>query len=180
MKYTVEIAGRSVAITVDGERILLDGKEIEARLIGSGPVRRVVRGRASREFVTGSPARGEWSLQAGGHRFEARVLDALEAAARASGGGAGTGGRGAGVLKAPMPGLVVRTLVSQGDRVVPGQGLVVLEAMKMENELKAAVSGVVLAVHVAAGAKVEKGAVLVEIEEGKEGKEGNEGNKGKG
>jgi pyruvate carboxylase subunit B len=63
-----------------------------------------------------------------------------------------------------MPGLVVRVLVKSGDRVQPGQGLIVIEAMKMENELRATAPSVVRAVRVDAGNAVEKGAVLVEFD----------------
>jgi pyruvate carboxylase subunit B len=63
-----------------------------------------------------------------------------------------------------MPGLIVRVLVQPGDVVQAGQGVIVIEAMKMENELRASSAGVVRAVSVAAGSAVEKGAVLVEFE----------------
>ncbi|MBL8996007.1 MAG: acetyl-CoA carboxylase biotin carboxyl carrier protein subunit [Gemmatimonadetes bacterium] len=64
-----------------------------------------------------------------------------------------------------MPGLIVRVEVAVGDRVVAGQGVVVMEAMKMENELRAPAAGVVRAVHVEAGAAVEKGTALVEFDD---------------
>jgi biotin carboxyl carrier protein len=64
---------------------------------------------------------------------------------------------------APMPGLVVRVSVAVGDTVAVGQGLVVVEAMKMENELRASVAGVVLSVRATPGQPVEKGALLVEL-----------------
>jgi biotin carboxyl carrier protein len=69
------------------------------------------------------------------------------------------------VVKAPMPGLVLRLEVEVGQRVEPGTGVVVLEAMKMENEIKAQGSGVVAAIHVEAGQAVDKGTPLVEIRE---------------
>ena len=62
-----------------------------------------------------------------------------------------------------MPGLVVRIAVSVGDEVAAGQGLVVIEAMKMENELRSPSAGVVTAVKAIPGQPVEKGAVLVEL-----------------
>jgi len=68
-----------------------------------------------------------------------------------------------GVVKAPMPGLVVRVEVSAGQVVEVGESLVVVEAMKMENELRAAHQGVVEAVHVKAGDRVEKGTPLVTL-----------------
>jgi pyruvate carboxylase subunit B len=62
-----------------------------------------------------------------------------------------------------MPGLVVRVEVAPGDRVAAGQGVVIIEAMKMENELKADGGGVVSCIHVVAGQTVDKGTVLVEF-----------------
>jgi biotin carboxyl carrier protein len=64
-----------------------------------------------------------------------------------------------------MPGLVVRVLVEPGQRVTAGAGVVVLEAMKMENQLKAQAEAVVKSVKVSPGKTVEKGEVLVEFED---------------
>jgi pyruvate carboxylase subunit B len=61
-----------------------------------------------------------------------------------------------------MPGLIVRVLVARGDVVESGQALVVMEAMKMENELRATAAGSIGRIHVTAGVAVEKGALLVE------------------
>jgi len=69
----------------------------------------------------------------------------------------------AGAVHAPMPGKVLRYLVEPGDQVVAGQGLVVVEAMKMENELAAAGDGQVEAFHAELGSNVEKGALLVSV-----------------
>jgi biotin carboxyl carrier protein len=66
-------------------------------------------------------------------------------------------------IKAPMPGRVVRVLVAAGDRVKARQGVVVVEAMKMENELRAPRDGTVKDIAVAPGAAVESGAVLLVI-----------------
>jgi biotin carboxyl carrier protein len=74
-----------------------------------------------------------------------------------------TTGGGEKAVKSPMPGRVVKVLVAKGDSVAVGQGLVVLEAMKMENEVKARAAGTVAEVHVAAGATVEGGAKLVTL-----------------
>ncbi len=78
-------------------------------------------------------------------------------------GGSSRGTAASGVLKSPMPGLVVRVAVAVGDEVAEGQGLVVLEAMKMENELKAPAAGVVASIRVAVGQTVDKGEVLLEL-----------------
>ena len=68
-----------------------------------------------------------------------------------------------GAIQAIMPGSIVRVLVAEGDEVTAGQVLLVLEAMKMENELRAPISGVVTAIHVDSGQAVEMNAVLAEI-----------------
>jgi Acetyl/propionyl-CoA carboxylase, alpha subunit len=69
----------------------------------------------------------------------------------------------AGTLKAPMPGRILAMHVSVGDTVARGQQVAVLEAMKMENELRAPVDGIVAAVPVQAGQSVEKNTVIIEI-----------------
>jgi pyruvate carboxylase subunit B len=63
-----------------------------------------------------------------------------------------------------MPGLIVRVNVNVGDEVQAGQGLVVMEAMKMENELRATAAGTVKSIEVVAGTAVEKGTLLVALE----------------
>lgn len=68
-------------------------------------------------------------------------------------------------VTAPMPGTVVRVLVQPGERVVPGQAVVVMEAMKMRNELRATSDGIVREVRVAEGQGVEGGAALVLLDE---------------
>lgn len=69
-----------------------------------------------------------------------------------------------GEVRAPMPGLVLDVLVEEGDEVTAEQGLLVLEAMKMENELKAPSGGVIAAIHATSGDAVDKDALLIEIE----------------
>jgi 3-methylcrotonyl-CoA carboxylase alpha subunit len=71
---------------------------------------------------------------------------------------------GASELRTPMPGLVVEVKVAVGDRVQLGQALVVLEAMKMQNELAAAGDGVVVEIRCSKGQSVESGALLVRLE----------------
>jgi biotin carboxyl carrier protein len=66
-------------------------------------------------------------------------------------------------IKAPMPGLVVQVEVESETSVVPGQGLVIVEAMKMENEIKSPVAGKVKKLHVKQGDAIEKDALLLEI-----------------
>jgi len=161
VKYTVEVAGRSVVVEIADRAVRVDGRPVEARLEGTGALRRLVRGRTSRALVTARGPEGWWLLS-DGYRLEAAAFDARELAVRAmTRGKAGT--LPAATLAAPMPGLVVRVLVNEGDTVQAGHGLIVLEAMKMENELRAAGGGTVARVHVTAGDKVERGASLVTL-----------------
>jgi len=73
---------------------------------------------------------------------------------------------GEGVIKALMPGRIVRVLVAKGDSVAKGAGVLVLEAMKMENEIQSPVDGVVDELFVEAGQTVEGGAELIHITAG--------------
>ena len=102
-----------------------------------------------------------------GVRYLAEVLDsgqeAVRLARRSSAAGAGPL-----PLRAPMPGLVIRIDVAEGDTVSPGDGLLIVEAMKMENELRAMAPARVRRVHVSAGDAVEKNQLLVEFDAGEE------------
>jgi biotin carboxyl carrier protein len=165
MKYTVEVAGRSLQVEIEGDSVLVDGRPVEARLMGErgAAIRRLVRGRNLRTLhASPGEAKGQWQVAIAGCRLDVQVLAPRDLAARGAGGRKGTAGGG--TLKAPMPGMVVRILVAEGDTVEAGQGLVVLEAMKMENQLKAAGPGVVTTIHVAPGARVEKGAALLVVQ----------------
>ncbi len=105
----------------------------------------------------------KWTMVFDGHRREILLLDERKLAMRASKGG--TSGEDGPNLVTPMAGKVVKFLVSVGDTVEEGQGVVIVEAMKMENELKAHKSGVVTSVGAGAGDAVEVGAVLLGIED---------------
>jgi biotin carboxyl carrier protein len=111
--------------------------------------------------MEGAPPRV--GVVARGHRFYAKA-ESERTRALAAALGQKTGGAGEGSLTSPMPGRVLKVLVTEGDAVDAGTPLVVVEAMKMENELSAARSGTVRKVHVTPGQNVESGARLVEIE----------------
>jgi acetyl/propionyl-CoA carboxylase alpha subunit len=124
-------------------------------------------GRATTAFLTDYPplsrapkVSGPWAGSWGRERGSSPLLT-VEATARA------TEGAGAEqtVVKAPMPGVVVRVLAAEGDRVGPRQPLVLLEAMKMETPLVSPYAAVVRRVLVSEGDRVAAGAVLVELEE---------------
>ncbi|MBA3890286.1 MAG: acetyl-CoA carboxylase biotin carboxyl carrier protein subunit [Gemmatimonadaceae bacterium] len=116
-----------------------------------------------RVVVRRGEGKGRYTFWLEGHRFDVEALDERTHAIRALS-GATAGLAGPAPLVAPMPGLIVRVNVQQGDEVQAGQGLVVMEAMKMENELRAPAAGVVKRVACEPGAAVEKGSVLIELE----------------
>jgi biotin carboxyl carrier protein len=165
MKYVVLVDGQAIEVEVDGEHVTVAGEDHRATLgaIPGTPLRHLLLDGRPSTLSVQPLGRGRWALTPAGERWEVEVLDERTRHIR---GLAGTTDvrRQADVLKAPMPGLVVRVQVRAGDAVMADAGLVVLEAMKMENELKAAAPGVVKLVRVTPGEAVEKGQVLVEFE----------------
>lgn len=165
MKYLVVVAGRELDVEVEGERVTVGGRTLPARLDASGltRVRQLTLGGRSEALGVEALGGGRWAFTVGGERHEVEVLDERTRHIRSLTGGVDRA-RGPGVLRAPMPGLVVRVQAQPGQAVAAGSGIVVLEAMKMENELRAPAAGVVKAVRVAPGEAVEKGQVLVEFD----------------
>jgi biotin carboxyl carrier protein len=167
LKYVVDINGRRHVVSIDGSGVRVDGETVAAHLaeLPRTPVWMLTLEHAAYAVrVRRGGERGSYTLWIDGHRFVASALDERTRAIRdldvernVSSGPA--------PLSAPMPGLIVRVLVSEGQIVQPGEGLVVIEAMKMENELRAAAAARVKAVHARAGAPVEKGALLIEMEQ---------------
>src|SRR5262249_48708653 len=97
----------------------------------------------------------------GGRRFPFTVEDPRSLRGRR---GAGEGAAGPRAVKAPMPGRVVRVLVYEGDEVAEHQGVIVIEAMKMQNEVRSPEAGRVVRVAVAVDGTVGSGEVLVVVE----------------
>ena len=166
MKYFVKVGESEEEILIDGESVTVAGNTLRANIeeAPGSPLHVLHIGDAvHRILVRRGAFRGEYDLSVEGYRFRAEALDERGRAIREL---AGSRARAAGPahLTAPMPGLIVRVNVSDGDRVRAGQGLVVMEAMKMENELRAGAAGVVRRVLVSPGSAVEKGALLLELE----------------
>jgi pyruvate carboxylase subunit B len=165
MKYFVRLGSRTIEVEVLGGAVRVDGETLDAHLaaVPGTPLHHLLLGGDSWTVAAQAlEGMGLWALGAVGERVEVEAVDERTQAIRALTGKKGSSS-GGGVVKAPMPGLVVRVPVTEGQRVAAGAGLVVVEAMKMENELKATLPGVVLKVHVMAGAVVEKGAPLVTL-----------------
>lgn len=167
MKYIVELNGERHEVEVDGGSVTIDGEVTPAHLedVEGTPVRLVTLGTEVRRVVARRGAgRGAYTLWVDGYRFEGEALDERTRAIRDITAAASKSSGPAPVV-APMPGLIVRVNVAVGDEVQTGQGLVVMEAMKMENELRAPAAGRVKSIAAATGTAVEKGAILVELEE---------------
>ena len=136
---------------------LVDGRAVavDARMLQPGVMSLVVEGRQYRCVLDGD------GVVIGGRRFGFEVEDPRSLQGRR---GSGAGAAGPRALKAPMPGRVVRVLMAVGDDVLEGQAIVVIEAMKMQNELKSPKSGRVARVAAAVGDTVGAGDVLAVVE----------------
>lgn len=165
MRYFVTFAGRETAIDLtalpDGRwDVRLDGRPVAVDAVSiGGTLSILVDGRVIDLEIDGSLPSVEYSAEGarGAATIETertRTDPSLRAAARV---------REAAVL-APMPGRIVRLLVAAGDRVEAGAPLVVIEAMKMENELRAVQAATIARILVEPGVTVEAGAKLVELE----------------
>lgn len=163
----MDVNGRTVSVSLGPEGISVDGDPIEARIEevdGTPIVLLIAGGTLHRLAVRRGDGRGRYSIWSESHRFEVEALDERRRAIRDMA-GASAENTGPAPLVAPMPGLVVRINVEAGDPIRAGQPLVVMEAMKMENELRSTSDGVVRAVRVRPGEAVEKGTVLIELAE---------------
>ena len=164
MKYFVTAGAQEFEVVVDGETVTVDGQRHVARLtqLGDTSQRLLLLDDRPVSFPMEHESRGRWVVTSGGSRIEVAVEDERSRHVRSLLGSTGAPAA-TGTVRAPMPGMVVRILVAEGDEVAQGQGLLVLEAMKMENEIRAAAAGKVGALVVKPGTAVEKGQALVEV-----------------
>jgi biotin carboxyl carrier protein len=167
MRYVVQLNDERKTVTLGADGVSYESDApvpVELSDVEASPIRVLKIGtRVYRVVVQKRQGRGRYTLWVDGYRFEAEALDERTRAIRDVS-AAIVGPAGPAPVRAPMPGLIVRVNVKVGDIVEAGQGLVVMEAMKMENELRATVAGTVRSVDVAPGTAVEKGALLVALE----------------
>jgi biotin carboxyl carrier protein len=165
MKFEAELDGRVLPIELQGEagryRIALEGEtvDVDARRVGEG-LWSLVIGAASL-VVDITEEDGVSVVHVDGETYRIRVEEETRYLIRTRGGAAAATGQ---VLRAPMPGRVVLIEVAVGQRVQRGDGLVILEAMKMENEFRASGEGTVKEIRVETGQAVNPGDVLMVIE----------------
>jgi biotin carboxyl carrier protein len=170
MKFEVQLDGSSgkksrvveLERTAAGWRITLDGQPADADAVEISPyaLSILLNGESHEIRVTPSPG-GKLKLQTGTHEFAAEVIDPRSWSGRRHGHVEAEGRQS---IVAPMPGKVVRLLVKAGDRVEAGQGLLVVEAMKMQNEIRSPKSGTVERVLAKEGQPVIAGEVLAWVE----------------
>jgi glutaconyl-CoA/methylmalonyl-CoA decarboxylase subunit gamma len=166
-ELVVTADGRERAVVVDGPgqdgrfRISVDGTEheVDARALRSGTWSLIIGGRSY--VVDLDRRRTGIAASVGASEVLLQVEDALHKRL-ASAAGARPAARGE-ALRAPIAGKVVKVSVAVGDQVAPGAAVIVLEAMKMENELRAERGGTVSAIHKVAGQAVDTGDLLIEI-----------------
>ena len=135
MKYVVTVNGERIEVALEGGDVSVDGESAPARVaqLEGTPVRLVTIGdRVHRVVVRRGEGRGQYTLSIDGYRYDVEALDERTHTIRQLS-AASAAPTGPAPLKAPMPGLVVRVSVAVGDAVTAGQGLVAIEAMKMEN-----------------------------------------------
>ena len=180
MKLHVTAAGRTRAVDIsrngdtflvslDGRQHKVDVKVIDgvwSVLIGPGGPATAgpydpERAKRSHEVAFSSSAEGGMTVHIDGVPVEVSINRMRRAAGTAASTPSDGGPQR---VTAPMPGKIVKLLVKPGDKVQPHQGVVVVEAMKMENELRARAAGTVSEVRVMEGASVEAGAILVILE----------------
>ena len=166
MRFVVQLDGQTLTVEVEGrgDRFLvtIDGDQfqVDARAPRPGALSLLIDGASYLADVRDDD--GHILVEIAGETYRLRVEEELRA--RLRGQLASTGPRGARVVSAPMPGKVVTLLVGVGDQVAVGSGLIVIEAMKMENELRSTISGEVREIRVAVGEAVIAGQILLVIE----------------
>ncbi len=165
MKYFIQVNGRQhevdiverlgeLKVAVDGKPLDLSYEEVDTL----GQVALLSEGKSYGVSIEGDMSKA--SVVIAGHLYAVEIEDERERAAHAAERAASKGG---GLVKAIMPGIVVKLMVAEGDIVEAGQSLLILEAMKMQNEIAAPAAGKIKTIHVREREAVAGGAKLVMI-----------------
>ena len=165
MKFTAIVEGQPVEIEVNRtENDVIEAEiggrsyRLEAKAVEPGVYWFIWNNRSLEITVTQN--RDSYVASLAGHRIAVEILDARTALRRA----AQHGHDGIVQIRAPMPGKVIKVLVAEGTEVLVNQGIVVLEAMKMQNEIKSPKKGIVRKLGVTDGAPVNSGDLLATVE----------------
>jgi biotin carboxyl carrier protein len=164
MKYITTIDNQEFQIEVVDERHVRIGDrllEVDFETVSGQPVfSLIVDGRSYESFVYQGDE--DWEVLLRGRQYQVKIEDERERRLKAAAGG-GLAEGGEFLLKAPMPGLVVSILVEEGQEVKKGYVMLILESMKMQNELKAPRDGKIGRVRVKAGESVEQKQTLLSL-----------------
>jgi biotin carboxyl carrier protein len=164
MKYVTTIDKQEFQIEVVDERHIRIGDrllEVDFETVSGQPVfSLILDGRSYESFVY--QGEEDWDVLLRGRQYQVKVEDEREKRLKAAAGGGAVEG-GEFHLKAPMPGLVVAVLIEEGQEVKKGQVMLILESMKMQNELKAPRDGVMGRVRVKSGESVEQRQTLLSV-----------------
>lgn len=166
MKFVARRGDQTISVEVERSgssyRLVIGDRTMSADLIEADGHLRSLRLDDGRQFLFTHHREGKThSVSFGGQEVQLELLDPLAMRADQSGQDNRTG---SGLVRAFMPGRVVRILIEAGGEVKRGQGLLILEAMKMENEITAPHDGKIGVIHVQPGQTVESGADLMELE----------------
>jgi len=164
MKYITTINEKEYQVEIiDEKHVSINGivREVDFASVSGQPVfSLLIEGKSYESYVNESEE--GWEVLLHGRFYPALVEDEREKRLRAAGRESNSGS-GEFHLKAPMPGLVVAVVVGEGQEVQKGQVLVILESMKMQNELKSPKAGIVSRIKVKAGERVEQKATLLSV-----------------
>ncbi len=163
MKYVSVVNGREYVVEVDGEEAIIGDEKLTVSLerVGSGNIYSLLVNGRSYEILA-DETMGGYVIMLDGVQMDVTVTD--ERALRLSRGSKAPerGGREARITS-PIPGMIVKVLVAEGDEVEENQPLAILEAMKMENEIRSPRKGTVKKVNVSPGDQVAQGELLIVI-----------------
>jgi biotin carboxyl carrier protein len=165
MKYVSNVNGVEYLIEIiDEHHIIVNGRvlKVDFNSVSGQPVYSLlVDGKSFEGFVY--PGETEWEVLLMGRQFPVTVEDEREKRLRAAAGGS-VSEAGEFHLKAPMPGMVVSIPVDEGQKIEKGEVLLILESMKMQNELKAPRAGTVGRIRVKTGESVEQRQTLLSVQ----------------
>lgn len=165
MKYITTVEDKQYLVEIiDEKHVSVDGKiyNVDFESVSGQPVfSLIVDGKSHEAYVQEGDE--NWQVLMRGRLYPVKVEDEREKRLRAAG-GAGVAETGEFHLKAPMPGLVVSVPVTEGQEVKKGQVLLILESMKMQNELKAPRDGKISRIRVKPGESVEQKQALLSVQ----------------
>ena len=164
MKYYARIGDNEYVVEIEENQILVDGEptDVDLSLSGAPELYSLLYGGHSYELVV-EAERFDYLVTMRGDQYHVQIEDERTRKLNA-GRTAPALPDGELAIKAPIPGLVGKVLVAEGEEVADGQPVILLEAMKMENELRSPRAGVVTKVLVAGGQRVEQNAILIVLE----------------